>query len=166
MVSSVILLCFAKPTLQSYLMGLGLIIAGQLVRFWSSGYISKCEELASTGPYSIFRNPLYVGTFLIACGYCVMTGGWIVWAVVLPMWYATHGSAVMWEERFLIGRFGKTFEDYCRKVPRWFPRIPARGTFGGGHVSWAQIIKNREHKNCIGTLIVLIAFAVKLFLMK
>jgi hypothetical protein len=156
------MLVLLKPTLQNYLIGLGLIVLGQGTRFWSAGFIAKCEELAVSGPYSIFRNPLYVGTFLIACGYCVMTGSWIAWAVIIPMFVATHGSAVMWEERFLRGKFGKSFEDYCRKVPRWFPRIPARGTFGGGHVSWAQVKHNKEHTRCLGTVLVVILLGLRL----
>ena len=39
---------------------------GLWIRGWSAGTIHKDEELTTTGPYAFARNPLYVGSFLIA----------------------------------------------------------------------------------------------------
>lgn len=166
LLASVTLVAVARPTLAGYLVGLALVVAGQAVRFWASGYIAKSESLATSGPYSVVRNPLYVGSLLIACGYCAMAGGWIVWVVVIPLYFAIHGSAVMWEERYLRSKFGEPFVEYCRRVPRWFPMAPAKGTYGGGRVSWAQVKHNREHKRFLGTAAVVIAFGLRLILGK
>src|ERR1700722_6254923 len=52
--------------------GLGWIIAGNLIRLWSNGYAIKNDKLTTSGPYAFVRNPLYLGTFLIAIGFVVV----------------------------------------------------------------------------------------------
>jgi len=124
----------------------------------------KSEELTVTGPFAWVRNPLYVGSAMIASGYAAMTGGWVVWVIVVPAFFAVHGSAVMWEERFLRSRFGDAFEDYCRRVPRWIPRLPERSDRTGGRISWQRLRSNDEHVQSLGTLLVALLFGLKLFL--
>ena len=55
---------------------LGMLIAaiGLMVRIWATGWLCKNDELAMQGPYALTRNPLYLGTCLIALGQSFMTG--------------------------------------------------------------------------------------------
>src|SRR5205807_3637577 len=58
--------------------GIGYIIAGLMIRLWSNGYAIKNDKLTTSGPYAFVRNPLYLGTFLIALGFAiVLKMGWI-----------------------------------------------------------------------------------------
>ena len=52
--------------------GIGYIIAGILIRLWSNGYAIKNDKLTTSGPYAFVRNPLYLGTFLIAIGFVIV----------------------------------------------------------------------------------------------
>lgn len=160
------LLLVGRPTATGYAAGLALFAIGQAVRFWASGYIQKTYELATSGPFAWVRNPLYVGSFVIACGYCSMAGGWIVWVVFIPLFFAVHGSAVMWEEKFLLSQFGEPYTQYCARVPRWLPHLPGKGTAKGGKISIEQIKDNKEHKRFLGTVAVAIVFLVKLLVLR
>lgn len=159
LIAPVIMLIAAEPTSRGIIAGLVFIAVGQAIRFWASGFIAKDAVLAVGGPFAAVRNPLYVGSFLIACGYSAMTGGWIVWTIVLPIFMILHWSAVYCEEKYLRSKFGGDYEEYCSRVPRWVPKV-SRKIFDGG-VSINQIIKNNEHKNFFWTIVVVALFVLK-----
>src|SRR5690348_3670278 len=76
-------LWFARPTWTSLLSGAGIVLAGILVRAMASGHIRKNAELATTGPYAYTRNPLYLGSILIALGFIVVARNlWVGLAAV------------------------------------------------------------------------------------
>jgi len=153
------MLLVADPTAVGIVVGVLLIAVGQAIRFWASGYIAKDAALAADGPFAVVRNPLYVGSFFIACGYSAMTGGWIVWVVVIPIFIFLHWSAVYCEEAYLESKFGMEYTEYKRRVPRWIPRI-TRKAFEG-NVSIEQIVKNNEHKNFFWTFVMIVLFVLK-----
>src|SRR5580704_7036475 len=66
----VLFFCFLNEA--SIRSGLGYIIAGALIRLWSNGYAIKNDKLTTSGPYAFVRNPLYLGTFLIAIGFVIV----------------------------------------------------------------------------------------------
>jgi protein-S-isoprenylcysteine O-methyltransferase Ste14 len=100
-------------------------LTGAAFRFWSTLYIGgrKTYTLISEGPYSMCRNPLYVGTFLI----------WLSAAIFLKSLTlaAGVGAGILFymlltipaEERLLSSVLGQPYEDYCRRVPRLLPRL-------------------------------------------
>jgi protein-S-isoprenylcysteine O-methyltransferase Ste14 len=59
------LLIFAARTYPSW-PGILLCFIGATVRFWASGYLRKDTRPAVGGPYAFVRNPLYLGTYLMA----------------------------------------------------------------------------------------------------
>lgn len=156
------MIIWGHPRVCGFLVGLGLIVLGESIRVWASGHLAKMKELTVSGPFGWVRNPLYIGSFLIACGYSAMTGGWVVWAIVMPMFIAAHASAVRWEEKRLLGLYGEDYISYCRTVPRWIPRRPASGGGMVGRFSPERVRVNRESKTIIGTALVVIAFAARL----
>src|SRR5262245_47766090 len=52
--------------------GLLLVVGGVALRTWAAGTLKKNQALTMTGPYRIIRNPLYVGSFLMALGFCTL----------------------------------------------------------------------------------------------
>src|SRR5476651_2539578 len=66
----VMFFCFLNEA--SLRAGIGYIIAGVLLRLWSNGYAIKNDKLTTSGPYAFVRNPLYLGTFLIAIGFVIV----------------------------------------------------------------------------------------------
>jgi protein-S-isoprenylcysteine O-methyltransferase Ste14 len=59
---------FAQPTLQSLAYGLPISVAGLILRAWAAGHLAKNQKLATSGPYAYTRNPLYLGTLIVAAG--------------------------------------------------------------------------------------------------
>src|SRR5664279_4181865 len=59
---------FSRPTPQSMAIGIPLSLLGLALRAWAAGCLAKNQELATGGPYAYTRNPLYIGTLVVAAG--------------------------------------------------------------------------------------------------
>lgn len=98
-------------------------IAGALFRWWATLYIGgrKTSELVTTGAYSVCRNPLYVGTFLMLTSVvCFMQSLTFAAATLLVALYYL-GVTVTVEERRLARIYGAKFADYVARTPRYLP---------------------------------------------
>lgn len=142
-VFAVAYLVFASPRPASLAAGFGVMCLGAVFRTWASGHIHKQKKLAVDGPYAHTRNPLYFGSFLIACGALVMgMNGWVAAffaAAAVPLYW----TVMTREEEFLAGRFGDDFLRYQASVPLFFPR-PTPYARGGAEFSWALVHRHRE----------------------
>jgi protein-S-isoprenylcysteine O-methyltransferase Ste14 len=105
---------------------LALVLPGLLLRGYASGYVKKNHELTITGPYAYTRNPLYLGSMLMAAGFTVALMSWLVAAVLACGFVLVYVPVIAAEERFLRAQF-PGYAAYSRAVPRLFPRLtPAR----------------------------------------
>lgn len=111
------------PAELSELLGFFLLVAATLWRIWCMVFIggTKNGELSMDGPYSVVRNPLYVGTFLGVVGFGFAIEQPYVAIVVVVLFCALYPAVVAQEEAQLVKRFGGDFHAYCTKVPRWIP---------------------------------------------
>ena len=136
----------------AYGAGVALVILGEVVRFWSAGYISKDAVIATGGPYAHVRNPLYFGSLLLAVGYGLVSGLG-VWGVLftLALFLVFHLAAILYEEKFLTHKFGQPYLEYVGRVPRLLPS-PWPRTTGTGSFAWAQSLKNREQTSALFAL--------------
>lgn len=105
------------------LIGWALFLLGALCRWWATLYIGgqKGALLVCDGPYSLSRNPLYLGTFLIAMSIAVLISSvaFGIGVVVASVFYLT--VTVRAEERRLQAQFGDAFLNYRERVPVFFP---------------------------------------------
>lgn len=107
------------------LVGYAFLLAGLAVRIWCTFYIGgrKSKQLITQGPYSISRNPLYIGTCLlvIGVGLCFQNPAMLAFslAIILP----AHFFVIRMEETHLEKLFGEEFLAYKRRVPRYWPRL-------------------------------------------
>lgn len=155
---SVMLLALAATTARTFWWGLPLVFAGELVRLWSAGYLTKMEKLVTAGPFALCRNPLYIGSFLINLGYLVMVNNPVVIAIGIVVFWLFHGGAVVYEEGMLREMFGEDFESYCIRVPRFVPW--PKSLKGQGEFSVGQLVRNREYRGIIGTAAVCALFGL------
>jgi hypothetical protein len=143
---------------------LALVIPGLWLRGYASGYVKKNRELTVTGPYAHTRNPLYLGSMLMAGGFALALESWPV-AVVLGVGFAViYIPVIASEERFLRATFPE-FGEYSRHVPRLIPRLtgyrsgaatePGGGGKEGvtGGFSLGLYRKHREYNAAIGALL-------------
>jgi protein-S-isoprenylcysteine O-methyltransferase Ste14 len=102
--------------------GIVLCFIGATIRFWASGYLRKDSRPAVGGPYAFVRNPLYLGTYLMAVGTAWSVGNWYLLAFVTVAFAAVYHYIILDEETKLRGIFGEPYLKYCAVVPRFFPR--------------------------------------------
>jgi Phospholipid methyltransferase len=134
---------------------LALVIPGLWLRGYASGYVKKNQELTMTGPYAWVRNPLYLGSILIAAGFAVALLSWAVAVALTVMFVAIYVPVIASEERFLRTTF-PGFDAYCRRVPRLVPllTLPRPAQEGEkGRFSLALYLKHREYNALIGAIL-------------
>jgi protein-S-isoprenylcysteine O-methyltransferase Ste14 len=86
------------------------------------------KELIVRGSYRFVRNPMYVGFYLILFGEILFFKSSALLLYLLVLFLIFHTVVVFVEEPMLKGKFGESYEQYCRSVPRWIPRLkPFRG---------------------------------------
>jgi protein-S-isoprenylcysteine O-methyltransferase Ste14 len=75
------------------------------------------------GPYLRMRNPALAGAVLAMSGWALAeSSGRLAWATLLAA-VAAHLWVVRVEEPRLRARFGAAYDEYCRRIPRWLPRV-------------------------------------------
>jgi protein-S-isoprenylcysteine O-methyltransferase Ste14 len=82
------------------------------------GLPEKETNLRTTGIYSLSRNPIYLGVFLIGIASCLFFPNPVNIALAL-YGMMMHNKIILGEEKFLAGRFGKEWMDYTKKVRRY-----------------------------------------------
>lgn len=132
-----------------------LVVSGLALRSWAAGILRKSRQLATTGPYALTRNPLYVGSFLVMSGFCVAIDDAENIFVVLGPFVGLYLLQILHEERLLSERFGQEWRDYEASVPRLIPRRLSKAW----HSAWdfQQWLGSREYRAVITVLAGLVA---------
>lgn len=123
--AAAVVILLACPTRASVLLGFWIALVGAAVRTWSSGTIVKRYVLATEGPYRLTRNPLYVGSFLMALGVVIMANQWLLGGAFLGLFAVVYHHLVRREEKALLERHGEAFAAYVKEVPRFIPNRKA-----------------------------------------
>ncbi|HEU5351549.1 MAG TPA: isoprenylcysteine carboxylmethyltransferase family protein [Terracidiphilus sp.] len=139
------------PRPQAVAWSLALALPGLWLRGYAAGYVKKNCELTQTGPYAHTRNPLYLGSMLIAFGFALALLSWPVALLLAVGFLVVYVPVIASEERFLRAAF-PGFEDYCRRVPRLLPRLtPASAPNAApGSFSFRLYLRHREYNAAIG----------------
>jgi protein-S-isoprenylcysteine O-methyltransferase Ste14 len=151
----------ARPTLVSIVIGSCVAAAGLCIRALASGHVEKNEVLATSGPYAHTRNPLYLGSIILAIGFLIAARSWWLHLIAAVIVVVIYVPVIRSEEAFLRQRFPE-FEDYAAQVPRLFPRLRAYQRRPGSF-SWHLYWKHREYNAALGAglmIAVLIAKAM------
>lgn len=144
----------ARPTPLSLMAGSLLAVLGEAVRLWASGHIRKTQELATGGPYAFSRNPLYVGSGVLALGVAVASANSWVGLAVTAYFLAFYPPVMREEAAFLAGKFPE-YADWAREVPLFLPRLTPAGP-RGSRFDWAQVRANREWRTALALPVLVI----------
>ena len=80
--------------------------------------------LVARGTYKFVRNPMYASlVVLILFGESLLFTSWRLLGYAATVWFAIHLLVILYEERALTKKFGTSYEQYCKEVPRWIPRV-------------------------------------------
>jgi protein-S-isoprenylcysteine O-methyltransferase Ste14 len=149
----------ARPTLVSIVIGSCVTFAGLSIRALASGHVEKNEVLATSGPYAHTRNPLYLGSIILAVGFLIAARSWWLPLIAAVMLAFIYVPVIRSEEAFLRTRFPE-FDDYTAQVPRLFPRIhPYRSR--PSSFSWHLYWKHREYNAALGAGLMIVALVAK-----
>ncbi len=149
----------ARPAILSIVIGTCVAIAGLCVRALASGHVEKNEVLATSGPYAHTRNPLYLGSIILAIGFLIAARSWLLPLIAGAMLVAIYVPVIRSEEAFLRTRFPE-FDDYAAQVPRLFPRLRSYERRPGSF-SWHLYWKHREYNAALGAGLMIIALVAK-----
>lgn len=139
---------------QASIAGISLIVVGLVIRSWAAAILNKQSVLATSGPYSMFRHPLYVGSTFMLVGFCVLIGDIWTAAVLLSTWIITYPATVAREESRLAQLFPAEWTRYVKTTPRLFP--PHWPT-GLGSVSAKTWLHNREYQAVLACVLGIVA---------
>ena len=154
---------FQNPTI-ALVIGLGISIAGQLIRFITIGlvYIIRggqnrkvyAQDLVTTGIFSHCRNPLYVGNIAVGIGMGVASNSVLFFSVITPLIIFTYIAIVAAEENFLRGKFGSAYDEYAKDVNRWLPNLKGiSNTFKAHQFNWKWVLLKEYNSTFTGTLL-------------
>jgi hypothetical protein len=146
----------SSPVRPTFLAGALLVVIGSLVRVYASGFIVKNKQLATDGPYSLVRHPLYTGNLLILVGFTLASGQWWAALVAVAFWWFYYPTAIEYEDRKLQRIFGAPWEQWSATVPAVVPRrlLPR-----GGSASWSFTTSLRQNAEPLVLLFTLACLA-------
>jgi len=125
---------FGRPDMDAAFALAGVVVAllGETLRVLTIGYeyIIRggmkrkvyAETLVQGGVFAHCRNPLYLGNLLIVLGLALVSDSDAFYLIFIPFALLAYTSIVAAEEAYLRGKFGAEYDDYCRRVNRWWPR--------------------------------------------
>ncbi|NBX75681.1 MAG: isoprenylcysteine carboxylmethyltransferase family protein [Proteobacteria bacterium] len=119
---------FTPSLLQTSVAVLGIFLS-EALRIWSVGYAGSATrtrgdsvpQLVHAGPYRYVRNPLYVANIVMYTCAGVIFGFSGLSILIFLFSAVEYIFIVAFEEETLVMTFGAAYENFCEKVPRWFP---------------------------------------------
>ena len=152
---------FSHPTALSLAVGVPVSLLGLALRAWAAGSLAKNQQLATAGPYAYVRNPLYIGTLLVAAGLVIASrspGLGILFAAVFALVYL---PVIQLEEQHLRRLFPE-YAGYAAQVPALWPRLRPAPQKMPNPFRVALYLKNKEYQAGAGFVAGLLVLLWKL----
>jgi protein-S-isoprenylcysteine O-methyltransferase Ste14 len=110
------------------------VALGELIRFWGVTYAGSetrttgnvgASSLVTQGPFAYVRNPLYIGNIFMYFGISIMSNSLFPFLQIFSILYFTfqYHYIIAEEESFLKEKFREKYEEYCKEINRFLPRL-------------------------------------------
>jgi len=146
---------FSRPTPFSMACGVPLSLAGLVLRAWAAGCLAKNRQLATGGPYAYTRNPLYIGTLLVAAGLAVAACSIGLAGLFAAVFLLVYLPLIQNEEQHLRKTFPE-YAEYAERVPALIPRLAPRANPAGENAAnpfrAGLYLMNQEYQAGLGFL--------------
>lgn len=158
-VIAVIVIILADPaSWKLFAAGVSVMALGQLIRLLASSAIVKSKALTVSGPYSVVRNPLYLGTAIMVLGLLITLSNpqsplrtALAWLIMTGSFTFIYRVQIKAEEEFLLSVYGAEFERYKLRVNAILPRFGTLpGFLDAGACSREVFRKNKEWRGVFG----------------
>lgn len=116
------------------------------------------NSLNTTGMYSIVRNPLYLGNFLMVLGVVSFLRVWWITALYAALFALYYERIIFAEEMFLRQKFGQSYLSWAAKTPAFLPKFRCWQTPAAAF-SWKKVLR-REYHGVIGVVMSLFLLEV------
>ena len=148
----VVLLLVAPFVRREWLLaGFVVSMVGEFIQLWCFASLDKNTTLTIRGPYTMVRNPMYLGRFFIPLGFLMLLGQWWLPVLYAVVYWMYMNARVEREEAHLRPIFGQPYADYIAKVRRFVPGWPLRGTTVA-YWNWTLFRQNNAGRNLWATL--------------
>jgi len=159
--TAILFVVISQPTWRSLAIGAPIALAGALIRAWASGHLRKNAELTVSGPYAFTRNPLYLGSFVMAAGCAVCGGGWGLGLLLIAFFLAVYLPVMQTEAAYMRTLFGADYENWAANVPLFIPRLTPHRNGRARSFDPRQYLRHREYRALIGLAIVIAVLSLK-----
>jgi protein-S-isoprenylcysteine O-methyltransferase Ste14 len=139
----------SHPTVESLAWGVPLSLAGLALRAWAAGCLAKNQQLATGGPYAYTRNPLYIGTLLVAVGLVIAARNVWLGALFAAVFVFVYLPVIQLEEQHL-RRLFPDYATYADHVPALLPRLTAYPEKSLNPFRWSLYLRNQEYQAAAG----------------
>jgi len=153
-----LIIFLSHPTKLSLFSGVIFSILGLLLRAWAAATINKVKVLSTDGPYSIVRNPLYLGSFLAGFGVMMSTGSILLLIIFSVGFLFVHFHKMREEEVELYNEHKEKFLEYKERVPAFFPNFLS---FKSAPISFDRYMSNNEYRASFTVLVIYIFLIFK-----
>jgi protein-S-isoprenylcysteine O-methyltransferase Ste14 len=138
---------FSHPDARSLAGGQPVALLGLGLRGWAAGHLAKNQALATAGPYAYIRNPLYLGTMLVAAGLAIAARSLGLGGLFFVVFLCIYLPVMQLEEQHLRSLFPE-YAAYAERVPALVPRMA--GVRSAKPFQWSLYAKNREYQAAVG----------------
>jgi protein-S-isoprenylcysteine O-methyltransferase Ste14 len=126
---------------------------GEFIQIWCFASLDKNATLTIRGPYTMVRNPMYLGRYFIVLGFLMLAGQWWLQLAFTIFYWMYMDSRVQREEAHLRPIFGEPYDEYCATVRRFVPGWPQAGK-PVGYWNWQLFSQNNAGTNLLATMAV------------
>jgi protein-S-isoprenylcysteine O-methyltransferase Ste14 len=143
----------AEATVMVTGVALTSLLLGTVLRVWGTAYLGsrvvrggamQGDRFVPAGPYRYVRNPLYLGSWLLAMGVSILMppSGAGFFLIAVSLFFLVLISA---EERFLSLKLGEGYQEYRSRVPRLLPSIVFRDRVSSARPQWPQALLSETY---------------------
>jgi hypothetical protein len=149
----IVVLLLVAPFAKREWLPAGFVVSmiGEFIQIWCFASLDKNATLTIRGPYTMVRNPMYLGRFFIPLGFLMLLGQWWLLAAYTVIYWMYMDARVQREEAHLKPIFGAPYEQYCTQVRRFVPGWPLAGKTVA-YWNWALFSQNNAGRNLLATL--------------
>jgi protein-S-isoprenylcysteine O-methyltransferase Ste14 len=140
---------FSQPAARWMAIGVPVSLAGLALRAWAAGCLAKNRQLSTGGPYAYTRNPLYLGTLLVAAGLAIASRSAGLGALTAAVFVLIYLPVVELEEQHLRRLFPE-YEAYAKAVPALWPRWRPLPQKTAARFRLALYLRNQEYNAGVG----------------